>query len=595
MSKGAVAETKAGSLVEQFHLVRSLVPESQQVVTAPPDMRVGDAIELMNEHKFSQLPVVAGKAVLGVFSYRSFALRLLGMRQEAEGFGELPVDEFLDQFQSVQPQDNWESILEHLDREDGVLVGHSERLDGIVTPMDVLTYLHEIASPFVMLAEIELSLRRIIDACVSQSELRDCLSNSLGHKYSPEEMPGRPEEMTFNDYVQIIGDGRNWPHFTTVFGSGDWQRKTTTARLKEVGALRNDVFHFRRDITARDRDLLGRRRKWLRMKARAFEARKAEKASLPDKQPPAPAVKQQAPGTVHKWDESSFFERITADRGDAEATVARQILAWAEPRVTRVYWGEGKRVGAFVPILNHSGTDHQLFAVRTRGEVEMYFQYYRRKDPFKSKERRRELADRLNAIDGVSLPADAINRRPSIPLSVFARSSARDDFFRTMDWVIAEIQSSHETPSERAYRALWADLLPRFKDERPHVTRRNATDDSWLPLPIGITNAHIEWAVHGLNKPDGWFEVGLHLEHRDRDINLAALNWLSQQQPRLAELVGEVLTFEEWGKRWARVFARREAPQINKEVKDWALQTTLRWYDALEELDIVGNLRRLGW
>jgi len=38
-----------------------------------------------------------------------------------------------------------------------VLVGHKESLEGILTPMDVLLYLRDIASPFVMLAEIEMS------------------------------------------------------------------------------------------------------------------------------------------------------------------------------------------------------------------------------------------------------------------------------------------------------------------------------------------------------------------------------------------------------------------------------------------------------
>ena len=171
MSDATASESSTGSMAELFHLVKSLIPEGQEVVTVPPDLRVAEAIEIMDKHKFSQVPVVAGNVVLGVFSFRSLALRLMRMRQAAEGFGELPVDEFVDQVQFVQPLDNWESILKYLDREDGVLVGHSERLDGIVTPMDVLTYLHVIASPFVMLAEIELSLRRIIDACVSQDEL----------------------------------------------------------------------------------------------------------------------------------------------------------------------------------------------------------------------------------------------------------------------------------------------------------------------------------------------------------------------------------------------------------------------------------------
>lgn len=52
------------SLAELFHLVKSLLPADQKVVVAPPELKVADAIELMLEHNYSQLPVVAGNAVL---------------------------------------------------------------------------------------------------------------------------------------------------------------------------------------------------------------------------------------------------------------------------------------------------------------------------------------------------------------------------------------------------------------------------------------------------------------------------------------------------------------------------------------------------
>lgn len=87
--------------------------------------------------------------------------------------------------------------------------------------------------------------------------------------------------MTFNDYIQIIGDGRNWPHFEVVFGTGaaDWQRKRTAERLKEVRDLRNDVFHFKRRLLPEDIDTLQTQRRWLQMKVTAFEAKRQEEGA----------------------------------------------------------------------------------------------------------------------------------------------------------------------------------------------------------------------------------------------------------------------------------------------------------------------------
>jgi hypothetical protein len=190
------------------------------------------------------------------------------------------VDEFLEQFKFVQLSDNWESIVIHLDKDDGVLVGHRDQLQGILTPMDVLTYLRDIANPFVLLAEIELSLRRIVRACVDEDELQACAQQCLASKCAPEELPTELSEMTFNDYVQIIGHGRNWPHFEAAFGKGGWLRKKTEERLKEVRDLRNDVFHFKRRLEAEDIETLTKHREWLQMKTRAFEAKRHHEATV---------------------------------------------------------------------------------------------------------------------------------------------------------------------------------------------------------------------------------------------------------------------------------------------------------------------------
>jgi hypothetical protein len=140
-----------------------------------------------------------------------------------------------------------------------------------------------------------------------------------------------------------------------------------------------------------------------------------------------------------KWDEASFFRELEDRNGAVVAAVARSILEWARSSVTRVWWGEGSRSGSFVPILSHGDRDHQLFAVWTYGTVEIYFYWYQYKAPFDSEEKRRELLSRLNAIPGVSLPDDAIARRPGIPLSTFEDESALGQLLETFDWVIQEI------------------------------------------------------------------------------------------------------------------------------------------------------------
>lgn len=144
-----------------------------------------------------------------------------------------------------------------------------------------------------------------------------------------------------------------------------------------------------------------------------------------------------APG--RQWDEPSFFQELGERHGAEAVAVATRILEWARARADRLWWGRGSKSGSYVPVLNHKQRDHQLFAVWTYGMVELYFYWYQFKPPFKSEELRRELLGRLNAIEGIALPDEAINRRPSIGMSALKDETALNEFLEVFDWVAQEI------------------------------------------------------------------------------------------------------------------------------------------------------------
>jgi hypothetical protein len=47
-----------------------------------------------------------------------------------------------------------------------------------------------------------------------------------------------------------------------------------------------------------------------------------------------------------------------------------------------------------------------------------------------------------NSIPGVKIPADAISRRPSIPLEVLTDDVALKAFLGVLDWYIAEVKAA---------------------------------------------------------------------------------------------------------------------------------------------------------
>jgi hypothetical protein len=137
-----------------------------------------------------------------------------------------------------------------------------------------------------------------------------------------------------------------------------------------------------------------------------------------------------------------FFATLAGRRPEAEATVARALMEWGRSTGARDWWGTGIRNGSFIPVIDHGDTWHGPFTVWTTGHAEITFQYYMTKPPFDSEEKRRELLNRLNAIDGVAIPEDAIARRPSVPLAALTHEDNLRQFLAVFDWFVEEVRRS---------------------------------------------------------------------------------------------------------------------------------------------------------
>jgi hypothetical protein len=139
-----------------------------------------------------------------------------------------------------------------------------------------------------------------------------------------------------------------------------------------------------------------------------------------------------------QWDEETFFANLS-ERGErADVAVGRRILEWARSRRLRVWWGRGKTVGSFVPVLNREERSYQPFAVLSSGLVDLYFYWYQFKPEFSDEAKRLELIRRLNEIPGVAIPNSAVSGRPTVRLSVLARGDSLDRFLAIYDGFLSE-------------------------------------------------------------------------------------------------------------------------------------------------------------
>jgi CBS domain-containing protein len=72
-----VTEPTEDALGSLHGRLNDFTAENQQLQTVPRDTLVADALTIMRQAGFSQLPVMHNDRLVGVFSYRSFARRLL--------------------------------------------------------------------------------------------------------------------------------------------------------------------------------------------------------------------------------------------------------------------------------------------------------------------------------------------------------------------------------------------------------------------------------------------------------------------------------------------------------------------------------------
>lgn len=142
----------------------------------------------------------------------------------------------------------------------------------------------------------------------------------------------------------------------------------------------------------------------------------------------------------NQWTENTFFDELERRNGKETADVARRIIKHLENKVTRFWYGKGKRSGSIVPSLDLVENSHFPFAIWTYGKIEIYFQWYKEKPPFDNIDVRKKILGMLNEIKGVNISENKIDKRPSIDIKLLLEKTEYDKFMKIYDWFFDEIK-----------------------------------------------------------------------------------------------------------------------------------------------------------
>lgn len=153
----------------------------------------------------------------------------------------------------------------------------------------------------------------------------------------------------------------------------------------------------------------------------------------------AQTIKASTRGSFEHWTEETFVEKYFNMHGAAETEIIKKILDYLKPKISNFWYGNGSKNGSIFPMI-YKKHRHYPFALWTSGTIEMQFQHMIPFPPFDNLVLRKEFMSRLNAIKGVVLTEDKLDKRPSFPVKCLMEPQALEVFFEVMDWYFGKLE-----------------------------------------------------------------------------------------------------------------------------------------------------------
>ena len=243
------------------------VPPLEKIEVGRP---IKDALEKMITKNYSQLPVVQGSTCVGAVTFESIARHLQekGLRGRlGPSFMDIPVERFVEEnTRFVRLHDDILDYVELMARSGFVLVGSHQELESIVTNYDLVLFFKEKAEIFLILREIETSLRYLVSKCLKGRKLQSRLAPFKRGKRSH---PCVIDDLTLGQLRKMIRN--NWSDFEELL----LDNKKVDSQLEKILRIRNQAFHFRGQQLQANLDSIKKlRRQYLNVANAQLKARK---------------------------------------------------------------------------------------------------------------------------------------------------------------------------------------------------------------------------------------------------------------------------------------------------------------------------------
>ncbi len=241
--------------------VERLLSSRGQVICVTHQETVRDALTTMVANDFSQLPVVDSSGRLtGLISEQSITRTYYHISEQVSLF-DLPVGHCQNKPVTLSLEADIFEALDRLQSVNALVIVSDKKPVGILTYYDATHFFRELTEGLILVEDIETTLRQYIEtACDTEPKMRTALVMAFGIDKRDTSSPAKQyEEMSFFDHVLFITTEKNWPKFETYFEP----KKLFQSLMEQVRVIRNQLMHFRDEVSSVQFDALQRSREWL--------------------------------------------------------------------------------------------------------------------------------------------------------------------------------------------------------------------------------------------------------------------------------------------------------------------------------------------
>ena len=593
--------------------VKDLIAGRPEPITTSRNASVQDALRVMIDGDFSQLPVVDSDATAqGMITSDSitralshFDLTIKEMRVFHAMTEEVP---------TYYPEDELLGLLDDLKNAYAVLaVDKNKRVIGIITSYDTTEYFRRRGEDIMLLEDIETMLKDYVLAAFqdasgtldtvalglaieeiseNNSKLRGPFGRALEHylkngtvavavdqgraeeafslHINPKQQSRSFEKLTLNDYIELFLHKARWEQYKSVF---DLDAGACRKLLVAVRDIRNELAHFRSEMTPHKREQLRFCKEWLarhQVQISLLFTRSTAESNARSNDAGAQAVDliPQNGTKIIANIFTDFFKAIRLGKFDADEDIPLQLIESEDARESR-----------YTPLAVYLQT---LPLDRDKEEISF---------------------EDIELLIGGRLPPYARQHR-----SWWANDSTRH--VQSIQWLgagwrVSSVNMSGERvvfsrikEREQAYIEFFSKLLAALRrtNDIP-ISSISPDGQSWINvLRIG-SHSESNASFLGFSFARGeQFRVELYIDQGDKERNKELFDGLHSCAEEIVGKVGESVNWERLDNRRAsRIAAYRfgsitDAPEALSELRQWATQTMIRFYNVFRPLLLhIGN------